>query len=66
MPGDTAASVAVVQSVEPSVLTFYNELPAGAFLTPGQTIQIPCARVLQYAEQMKLGKSTSPASDQLG
>ena len=53
-PGDTIASVAAAEAVAPSVLTTYNNLPAGSPLTPGQTIQTVCARALQYA-QTKIG-----------
>jgi len=45
-PGDTATSVAAAQSVIPNLLTFVNSLPTGATLTPGQSIQLPCARLL--------------------
>ena len=51
MPGDTVASVAAAQSVVPSLLTAYNKLPAGGALTPGQVIQIPCARTIEYAQK---------------
>ena len=65
-PGDTAASVAAAQSVDPTVLTFYNQLPANASLKPGQTLFIPCARILQYAQQLKASGGATKASRPTG
>ena len=70
-PGDTAESVASSQSVSPTLLTGFNSLPEGAALTPGQSIQIPCARVLSplatgIAAMKKTSGSTSPSPEQSG
>lgn len=46
---DTVASVAAAHSVQPIALVKYNDLPANATMKPGQRLQIPCARIVQYA-----------------
>ena len=66
MPGDTTASLAKAEAVEPSLITYYNMLAADTPLTPGQSIQIPCARILQYAQQLKAFQIAVPASEPAG
>jgi LysM repeat protein len=61
-PGDTATSVAAAQSVTPKLLTSFNSLPDGATLTPGQSIQIPCARVLTAISKGLAAKQASAGS----
>jgi len=70
-PGDTANSVASAQSIAPTLLTGFNGLPNGATLTPGQSIQIPCARVLSplakgIAAMKMTSGSAAPSSEKSG
>jgi len=56
--------VAAAQSVTPKLLTGFNSLPDGATLTPSQTIQIPCARVVEAIAKgvaAKRAASSSPS-----
>lgn len=61
-PGDTADSVASAQSVSPNLLKAFNSLPADAILMPGQSIQIPCARVLEPIAKAVIGKQKASVS----
>ena len=58
--------MAAAEAVDPTVLTFYNQLPANATLKPGQTLFIPCKRILQYAQQLKASGGATQASGPMG
>lgn len=63
-PKDTVASVAAAHAVAPFLLTHYNLLPSLGPLPPGQSIQIPCARIVKFA--FNGTSSASPAAEPLG
>ena len=58
--GSTVDSVAARASVAPTVLTGYNNLPDNATLTAGQTLQMPCERIIEYAYAQKAAHGPVP------